>query len=318
MIFRLRPLASTLFILLIAGSLSPVLPDSLYGQSETRRNVTTSGSGTTRTATHIVRGSLSQTAVGRLQRGRPLPDSTTPLHLVGFWHTALRPEIITTVSLPLIETNVETRITIPLTLESQSVETPFIPRPFTARIRFNATILHPIDGMPDCSYSDGTCTIEISDIATVENGTIAELRFLTALGNAERTELEIVDFNWERRAEERFAVRKVPGEVLLLDVCREGDEHRVIRSGSAARLSLSPNPARNRVTIEYTSNEAGRAEVTLVDLLGNRVVTVAEGSILPDRLYRDELDLHGIPAGSYLILYRTPQSIMSRRLIVGE
>ncbi len=305
-------LSSLLFLLLFAIS------DLSAQPIETRRDVMTSGSGSVADGSgRSIRGSLSQTAVGRLERGVGTGGEVAA-HLVGFWYRGVAPAFVTRVYFPVIETNVETEITLPLTLEVSGSERPFFPRSFTARVRFNATLLHPIGNTPQCIEYDGSsCTIEITGTATAE-GVIAELPFLTALGDAEKTAVEILSFTWEARGEENISVAREDGEVLLLDVCREGGEIRLIHSGSASRMVVRPNPARERTTIEYVSNALGEAEIILVDMLGKEVARVAEGELRPNVLYRTELDLSGIPSGSYIVLCRLPSDLLTYRLIIPE
>lgn len=306
-------LPTLLLLLLIAGD-----PVELPAQTTTRRDVMTSGSGETSGEEHSFRGSLSQSAVGRLTRGIPSPGVDLPLQLAGFWYVGYRPDITTRVSIPRIETNLETEITLPLQLETEGAVRPFAPRPFTARIRFNATLLFPIGGTPPCVGSDGFCTIEIADTARVENGTIYELTFLTILGDAESTPVEIVEFTWGRRGEERISVLRESGEVRLLDLCREGDSVRLIRSGTASRLAIRPNPARAMTTIDFSTNQKTNVELVLIDLLGKEVLRTEREEIRPDVLYSRTIDISGLPSGSYLLLCRTGAGVMSQRLIIPE
>ncbi len=311
------PLFRTLLAVITVTVLSP-MPGS--AQTELRRDLISSGSGTVTSGTggHIIRGSIAQTAVGRTEHGEPGPGGGEDLHLIGFWYRGLRPDVTTTVSFPMMEANTETQITVPLTLETTGSVGPFVPRGFTARVRFNGTLLHPIGSTPACTYDGSFCTIEITGTATVEEGVIAELQFLTALGDAEKTPLEIVEFRWEKRAEERISVFREDGEVAFLDLCREGEEVRLIRSGSASRLAVHPNPARGSTTVEFSSNAIGQAELVLVDLLGKEVLRIADQDIRPDLVYRFDVDLQSIPSGSYVVLCRMPASVIARRLVIPD
>ena len=173
------PLFRTLLAVITVTVLSP-MPGS--AQTELRRDLISSGSGTVTSGTggHIIRGSIAQTAVGRTEHGEPGPGGGEDLHLIGFWYRGLRPDVTTTVSFPMMEANTETQITVPLTLETTGSVGPFVPRGFTARVRFNGTLLHPIGSTPACTYDGSFCTIEITGTATVEEGVIANLQFLTA------------------------------------------------------------------------------------------------------------------------------------------
>lgn len=318
---RWKSLLPVLTVIISVGTLFSMSPISTSAQTELRRNLISSGSGTVTSGTggHTIRGSVAQTAVGRTEHGAPGPGGGEDLHLIGFWYRGLRPDVVTTVSLPIMETNTEAQITIPLSLETTGSVGPFVPRGFTARIRFNGTLLHPIGSTPACTYDGSFCTIEITGTATVEDGVIAELQFLTALGDAEKTPLEIVEFRWEKRAEERISVFREDGEVTFLDLCREGDEVRLIRSGSASRLAVHPNPARGGMTtVEFSSNAIGQAELVLIDLLGKEVLRIADQEIKPDLVYRFDVDLQSVPSGSYVVLCRMPASVIARRLVIPD
>ncbi len=249
------------------------------------------------------------------------PTGAIERHDVGFWYKAYRPEVITTVSLPAIETNVETRIRAELRLETEFTREPFrpfYPRPFTARIRFNRTLLHPLNRTPDCLWDGDDCIIEIHDTAQAENGVIATLEFLTALGNAEGTALEIEEFTWMRTGEERITVVKQHGSVTLLDVCREGNHFRLIHSGPAARLTVWPNPASTSATIEFTPNETGVADIRLVDVLGSDVVGIIREQVQADELYKTSINLTNIPSGTYMLVFQLPSETITRRLVVRQ
>ena len=280
------------------------------------RDVISGGGGTTRSSGNIIRGTLSQTGVGRLKTG-----GAYERHDVGFWYKAYPPEVLTTVSLPIIETNVETRVNVDLTLKTEfprELTRPFYPRLFTARIRFNGTLLHPLSGTPECLWDGDDCVIEISDTAWEANGTIATLEFITALGNAVGTPLTIEEFTWSRLGEERISVLKEHGALTLLDVCREGGEIRLIQSGPAARLTIWPNPASISATVEFTPNESGVVDMRLVDLLGADVIQLARQEVEVDRSYRLPIDLTSVPTGTYTLVFRLPATTITRRIIVRQ
>lgn len=282
-----------------------------FGQNTVTREVVSGGGGTTGSPGHIVRGTLSQTGIGRLTHGN------ADRHDAGFWYWAYQPEVVSTVSIPEIEANVGNRITIPLQVITPQVRGTFFPRAFRARIRFNSSLLHLAAGGPACSYDLNDCVIEVTGISQNGNETIAELEAITALGNAEKTDLVIEEFEWERRAEERTVVTKRDGELRLLDVCREGDQIRLITAGGAAsRLRVWPNPAGPRATLEFVSNESGPVEIRLVGMIGSEAARLVAKEIEADRIYHTEIDLSDIPSGSYMVVYRSATKTLIERLLI--
>ncbi len=301
-------------LMVIVGMLLSV--NGAQGQTTVTRRVVSGSGGTAGSSGHTVSGTLSQTAAGRLTR-----EVQGRRHDVGFWYRAYPPEVVTTVSLPDIETNVGTRLSVDLHLKtekSRDSEREFLPRRFTARIRFNGTLLRPINGSPDCSYDGDDCVLEISGIAQMEEGTIATLEFITALGNAESTVLEIESFEWDRMGEERITVLREHGSMLLPDVCRVGDEIRLVTSGAAAKLTLWPNPASEIATLEYTPNETGPVDISFVNVLGTEVVRFVDEEAEADHIYRAEFDLTTISAGTYFVVLRMRSETVTRRLVIRK
>ena len=288
-------------------------PEILAQAEEVTRQQVSSGGGVIGSSSHTVRGSVSQTAIGRVLR-----PSEGNRHEIGFWYRAYRPEYRATVSIPAHEAEVGTRLGIRVELTTGDTEIPFTPRPYRMTLRFNSTLLHPIESTPACSYDGDDCLIEIIDTARTSNGTILELPFLAALGNAEETALEIVSFEWYRRGEERISTRTVNGSFRLLDVCREGGELRLIETHRSARLRVWPNPATTSAQIEFRSSSEGPVSIRVVDLLGNLVATVVDREIEQERLYNVTLPLDGMASGTYTLIYQTPRGSFTERLLVRE
>lgn len=312
-LFRSRSLlVLTLFALLCMEGAVQDLHGQITGRPAITRRVVAGGGVTSTSSSHGIRGTLSQTAVGRLTHDR------SDRHDVGFWYWAHRPQVVARVSLPMLEAEVGTRLTIPLSLEVDDTPRPFLPRPFRARIRFNHTLLHPAGTTPPCSYDVDDCVIEINGIAQ-EEGIIAEMDFIVALGNSESTPLTIEEFTWQQITEERIATVRQHGELKLLGVCRVGDEIRLITTGAfASRIRVSPNPASTHTTLEFVSAEAGPAEIRLVDLFGREILLLAEQEIDAEQLYRVEVELEGIASGSYMVVFATSSQVLTERLLITQ
>ncbi len=289
-------------------------PAVLPGQTIIKRHVVASGGGSASGAAHGVRGTISQTSAGRM-----VHDGGQP-HDLGFWYWAYRPTVTTVVSIPRIDAEIGTRITLPVTLSTSPGPTPFTPRPFHARIRFNHTLLHPAGATGACTADTGDCVIQLDGIAQSDNGVIANLEFVVALGDSEATAVTIDEFVWEKKGEERIATTREHGEVRLLGVCRSGGQVRLITTAGsfASRVRLSPNPAHGSTVLEYVASEDGPVSVRLVDLLGNDVVRLVETSAEAARLYRVDADLSGIASGTYMVVYSTPTQIITERLVIAR
>jgi len=83
-----------------------------------------------------------------------------------------------------------------------------------------------------------------------------------------------------------------------------------IEDGAAASaLSIFPNPTMGLVTLRRPSTNAGRADVRVVDALGN----VALESVMNGAVH--QLDLTQLPSGCYCVLIGTDGGALARRLI---
>lgn len=282
-------------------------------QTTQTRQVMSGGGGTTASTGHIVQGTLSQTASGRMVRG------TDDRHDVGFWYHAYRPDVVTTVTIPHLSAEVGTHLTVPLQLTVGSTPAPFGPRAFHARIRFNHTLLRAAGTTPTGTFSGDTCRIEFDGTAEQGATVLKEFEFVAALGDSEATPIAIETFEWQHTGEERIGVVREDGDLTLLGVCRAGGQVRLIRSGAfATRISVMPNPASVHTTVTYVSAEAGSSELRIVDLLGTVVARIPAGTLEAERLYRQELDLSGIATGSYVLVLATPSGVISQPLLVTQ
>ena len=295
----------TLVLLLTADS------SSLIAQSQIIRGTFGSAGGTTSSGESRMHGTLSQSAIGQTQ-GKIF-------HEAGFWRYALLPNVEVVVSLPEVKASIGHKLTIPLELTSVSGSLAGETRPFTARIRYNATLLEPIGSTAPCFRVGDTCYMELSGTAPFTPGTLVGLEFRAKLGNDTGTSLTIEEFKWERLGEATSRVITVDGQFTLLGVCREGDSLRLIHSGpSVARLALAPNPARERTVATIGAAESGATELILFDMMGKEIALLSRFDAAAERLYRVDLDLNGIPSGAYTLLCRTPSETITERLMITQ
>src|SRR5262249_7004533 len=81
-------------------------------------------------------------------------------------------------------------------------------------------------------------------------------------------------------------------------------------------LAVSPNPAHGRAQFSFTLPANGHARVTLLDLAGRRVATLADGAFEAGP-HRATWATPGAP-GVYLALLETSAGRVSRRFVVLE
>ena len=287
------------------------LPSTLFAQSEVSREVMGGGGGVMKSETFRANGTMSQTAIGRARR----PDSSR--HLIGFWYWAKEGDPAALVVLPRVEGSSGDQVDIPLTLlESRGLQR-LAHRRFTARIRFNGTLLEPVDGSVECDWEGDKCLLTVTGEGPEDStGVLAMLSFRAKLGNAESTPLEIVDFRWD--AAPSAPVMKRHGIFYLLDLCRAADSTRLFISGETSSIiAIRPNPVSTVAEIDFSLAEEGRAELYLVDILGNTVAYLLDAPLDPAR-YSVRADLSGLAVGRYFLTLRTPTEILTEAIEVSR
>ncbi|TAL67111.1 MAG: T9SS type A sorting domain-containing protein [Bacteroidetes bacterium] len=79
---------------------------------------------------------------------------------------------------------------------------------------------------------------------------------------------------------------------------------------------VSPNPAKNFITISFALNESANAKLSIVDLKGNEVLKVLDNANLELGSYIRGVDISGLTSGAYFIVLRTQNGVVSKSLSI--
>jgi len=186
-------------------------------------------------------------------------------------------------------------------------------------VRINRRVLLPLDSL-DVPEAAGFTTVDGDTLLRYEGrwdgrgDTLALLAFAAALGDEEETTVEIVSFAWDWDCP--IDIRREQ-HVVRVKVCREGESPRLFHDdgGELALKPIRPNPAGDRVVVEFSTIETGRTELYLLDALGNRVATVLDAVLEPGS-HEIAVDTSHLPSGPYHAVLRTPTGRMSGRMVV--
>jgi hypothetical protein len=197
------------------------------------------------------------------------------------------------------------RITIPLemtasrNLRSQGVES------FTAKLRFNKSLLLPADRSIPAAISGNDRTLTLTgtlpSLSATGGGTLAQLGFNVLLGDATSTPISIEDFAWNKG---NVRIDTSAGLFTLNGLCLQGVTRLLSASGQAGLKPVRPNPASHHAEIEYEVVEQGRTELYLVDLLG-RITPLLDIEATPGH-YVATADLSYLGSGTYTCVLQTP------------
>jgi hypothetical protein len=77
----------------------------------------------------------------------------------------------------------------------------------------------------------------------------------------------------------------------------------------------SPNPASRQATLRFSVPAATSVRIGVYDLLGRQVATVADGRREAGR-HEQQMDLSGLPSGTYFLRLRVGDEVQSQKLTV--
>jgi hypothetical protein len=185
---------------------------------------------------------------------------------------------------------------------------------FTARLRFNATLLEPVGATPKGTIEgeDRVIELELPTQGDAE-GVLKLLEFRAGLGNDSVTALRLED---AAAVGGTVTMSVEVGEFRLLGICGAGGSRLVNPNGTVALKAVRPNPAVAGVAeVELETTEIGRTVLELRDVRGAVVKTFIDGEIAPGRRVLG-LDMEGVSAGAYFLTLRTPTELRTIRLEV--
>jgi hypothetical protein len=183
----------------------------------------------------------------------------------------------------------------------------------TIRLRFRRSLMIPLDTAVRQHIEGDDRVVEIgADLPPGESVTV-HARFMATLGDTAGTRIEVVGLAIDGLCE--MTVAGVGGEMRLAGLCTDGGTRLATASGGAALKPIHPNPVDGPVTIEYTLAENGHTRLTLVDMLGREVMTLADLDEAPGE-HAVPFTRAGLPAGRYLCVLTTPTRVYTRELVL--
>ena len=191
---------------------------------------------------------------------------------------------------------------------------------------FNKTMLLPQQIILDGTLSEGwnitasqfdTGSVLFSATGTSElqdTGTLAYVEMLVLLGNDTTTEITSSDQSRFITGGARLNIAS--GLFHLHGYCRVGGDRLVQVTGDFGIKLVAPNPASNRVTVEFELVEDGATSLVLYDALGQTALHLIDNE-LKENPYRVESELD-LPPGLYVLELVTPTQREQRKVIIQE
>ena len=193
--------------------------------------------------------------------------------------------------------------------------------------------------------TDDALPVELADFSAATNGSTAQLEWTTA------SETNNAGFEIQHRPpqasqyrESGFVESKAPGgtstephtyryavedlssgihRFRLRQVDTDGDEtlSEPIRAEVRVERTLTlssarPNPVRRASRITFTVRTDGGATVALYNVLGQKVRTLFDRSVIPGRTYEVRLSGQSLPSGTYFVQLTAPSGTKTRQVAI--
>lgn len=220
------------------------------------------------------------------------------------------------ITLDTVTVQIDTKAELNLKLlSSENLISDGAAKQYKARISFNSSVMKPLFDYSIPEWQSGAKsyrTIEFIGSTDKSNGLLAELPFETNLGNDTVSNVIIESVVWSDVQGEVIA-KLDNGRVEFLGICLENGSRLFEPSDPVLINKVSPNPAHDRIEIEFSVIENDKTELIIMNMLGEVVKTIpiATNTFGIKTL---SISLDNLSQGQYMIILKTP-TIRDERLI---
>lgn len=289
-----------------------IFGNTCYAQVKHPSSVMSSGGETMSTSTHILRGSVSQFVVNYLPHAQGA-------HGVGFWY---QPSLLyrfqgnsSYIVIPSTAANSGDMLSVPMILESSNKLFKTGARTFEAKVRFNKSLLEPIDALQVDEVGDDyilTVRGEVKDSV----GILAVMKFRARLGNDSLTPLKFESFRWIETKKLKVATQN--GSFLLNDLCKAGGVNRLIKKGTSLSLAtITPNPVGKSTVLSFSLSERTTIRISIIDVMG-RELSIIKNEELASGTYETVLQTEFLANGKYFVVLRTTEDVLFQPMQIAK
>ncbi|MBI5324289.1 MAG: choice-of-anchor D domain-containing protein [Ignavibacteriae bacterium] len=185
---------------------------------------------------------------------------------------------------------------------------------FKSKVRFQRSILAPIDRRSISTFSNDSVIIEVTGEIS-GNTELASIPIVAALGTATETTLDLLEFNLYDASNNivDYDIETNSGKFKILGICEEGGKRLFDINGKVQLFSINPNPVSYEAEIEIELIEKDRTQLIITNILGETVMTLLDG--VPE-LGRQKIgfNTYHLSQGNYFVILKTPTIIKTQRV----
>lgn len=171
---------------------------------------------------------------------------------------------------------------------------------FETTIRFESTVLSPINGTDFWSRGDSTYMMVKGELGT--SSVLAQIPLTAHSGGASETMIDIVKMELKDKAGKivDYDFETESGKFTLLGVKIDTVSNVIDLSNVASLISIKPNPANENIELEYSTQDSKSCQFTIMNLLGQPLYTTP---LVPSQNGHKSIDVRYLPIGQYYVIF---------------
>jgi uncharacterized protein YegL len=191
-----------------------------------------------------------------------------------------------------------------------------IARKYSATLRFESSVLAPINNSNNRVANDSVYIDLYGDIGS--DNSLASIPVVAALGDAVLTTVDIDKFElWDYNGNQvDYDFEKESGSFKILGICREGGDRLFNPTGKAGIVSVTPNPAKDKITIEVNNIEDGDVNLAIYNSMGVEVQSIKIDNKQGKQIIN--VDFSEYSCGMYYVRYKLGTIIGNKTFILSN
>ncbi len=207
------------------------------------------------------------------------------------------------------------RVTIPLKIRAEQHLDDCSLYDYTAVIKFNKTVLVPVDGTPAGVMDDMNRYITLSGKRIAGDTLLSSMILQAVLGNTDSATVSIESFEW---TDCQSTNTYIDSAVKIIGLCYQGGTRLFDPTNTNYFLKQNyPNPYSEFTNIEFGILERGNAAIIISDVYGRVVKNVTLGNVFPGK-YTIEMKSDDLAPGTYIYSLRINGQIINRLMSVSK
>ena len=181
-------------------------------------------------------------------------------------------------------------------------------------LEINSSILYPEESNKGTVVGSSRYIQINLDTNYIAENVIRSIPLKVMLGNSLISEIKLTNLK-NNNIPVNIPIRQ--GKFNLTGVCLEGGPRLISSAGTVVINSIVPNPAKDKITINYESLESGNTVIYIINSRGETVKTLFSGDLSPGK-HQSEYTVKDLTSGEYYVIMQTNSLNVMSKLIISK